>query len=152
MKENSKISTLEVFGAPLGNKYCQRNLNGPSGRLASLRSANCDLINFRFSGGFHDTLWILQCKIIFSNASHFMCLNLFFLSPKNASVCQHSYIFPEGFFGANVGVDRTFDFLEGFGGGLTWWSVQNLIFQKDFLEQISENYHKIRFFIRLLGG
>ena len=140
-----------MFGAPLGNKYCQRNLNGPSGRLASLRSANCDLINFRFSGGLHDTLWILQCNF-FSNASHFMCLNFFFLSPKNASVCQQSYIFPERFFGANVGVDRTFDFREGFGGGLTWWSVQNLIFQKDLLEQICENYHKIRFFIRLLRG
>ena len=50
MKENLKISTLEVFRAPLGIKYCQRNLSGPSGRLASLRSANCDLINFRFLG------------------------------------------------------------------------------------------------------
>ena len=113
MKENSKISTLEVVGAPLGNKYCQRKLSGPSGRLASLRSANCDLINFRFSGGFHDTLWILQYKIIFSNASHFMCLSFFFLSPKNASVCQQSYIFPDGCFGASVG------------------STERLIFQKD---------------------
>ena len=40
-----------MFGAPLGNKYCQRNLSGPSGRLASLRSANCDLVNFRFFRG-----------------------------------------------------------------------------------------------------
>ena len=50
-----------VFGAPLGIKYCQRNLSGPSGRLASLRSANCDLVNFGFSGGLYDTLWILEC-------------------------------------------------------------------------------------------
>ena len=48
MKENLKISTLDVFDAALGNKYCQRNLSGPSGRLASLRSANCDLVNFGF--------------------------------------------------------------------------------------------------------
>ena len=61
MKENLKISTLDVFDAALGNKYCQRNLSGPSGRLASLRSANCDLVNFGFSGGLHDTLWILEC-------------------------------------------------------------------------------------------
>jgi hypothetical protein len=45
----------------LGIKYCQRNLSGPSGRLASLRSANCDLVNFGFSGGLYDTLWILEC-------------------------------------------------------------------------------------------
>ena len=61
MKENFKISTLDVFDAALGNKYCQRNLSGPSGRLASLRSANCDLVNFGFSGGLYDTLWILEC-------------------------------------------------------------------------------------------